>query len=139
MVEMSVVYEGGFHCLATHGPSGATLPTDAPKDNLGKGEAFSPTDLATVALAACMVTTMAIAAKKKGLAINLTGAKARVVKHMTTEPPRRIAKIEVALEIATPAPSDDRVFLVETALNCPVALSLHPDVEVDVLFHWPES
>ena len=67
MVTITGSYEGGFHCNATHGPSGTVISTDAPKDNQGKGEAFSPTDLVATALATCVVTTMAIVARKHGV------------------------------------------------------------------------
>jgi len=136
MVEISVTYQGDFHCLSTHGPSGAEVPSDAPKDNLGKGEAFSPTDLTATSLAACMLTTMAIVVQKKSLQVNLGGLSARVRKHMTAEPPRRIAKIEVAVEMPLPASHSDRATLEHAALNCPVSLSLHPEVEQAVTFEW---
>ena len=136
MVEISVTYQGDFHCLSTHGPSGAEVPSDAPKDNLGKGEAFSPTDLTATSLAACMLTTMAIVVQKKSLQVNLGGLSARVRKHMTAEPPRRIAKIEVAVEMPLPASHPDRAALEHAALNCPVSLSLHPEVEQAVTFEW---
>lgn len=136
MVEFSVRYEGDLRCSATHGPSQAHLATDAPADNMGRGESFSPTDLTATSLASCMLTTMAIGAKKNGLAIDLAGAGARVIKHMTATPPRRIAKIEVALEIPVPSDHPDRARLEEFALQCPVALSLHPEVEKAVTFRW---
>ncbi len=136
MVKFSVVYEGDLRCRSMHGPSGAILPTDAPADNMGKGEAFSPTDLTATSLAACMLTTMAIGAKKKSLPIELKGAGALVVKHMTAEPPRRISKIEVELDIPGPEDHPSRAEIERFALGCPVALSLHPDVEQAVSFHW---
>lgn len=136
MVEFAVRYEGDLRCRSTHVPSGASLPTDAPADNLGKGESFSPTDLTATSLATCMLTTMAIGARKKGLSIDIAGAGARVVKHMTATPPRRIAKIEVELDIPAPSDHPDRAQLEKFALECPVALSLHPDVEKAVSFKW---
>lgn len=136
MVEFSVRYEGDLRCRSVHKPSGSELPTDAPADNLGRGESFSPTDLTATSLATCMLTTMAIGAKKNGLAIDLSGAGARVVKHMTPAPPRRIAKIEVELDLPAPPNHPDRARLEEFALQCPVALSLHPDVEKAVTFRW---
>lgn len=138
MVEILVHYEGGFRSVSTHGPSGAVLPTDAPKDNLGKGEAFSPTDLTATSLVTCMLTTMGIAVQKNSLPVELAGSKGRVRKHMTAEPPRKIAKLEVDIQIPHPASSADRATLEQVALNCPVALSLHPEVEKVVTFHWPE-
>ncbi|MEI6337868.1 MAG: OsmC family protein [Verrucomicrobiota bacterium] len=134
MVEISVTYEGDFRCLSTHAPSGAVLSTDAPRDNLGKGEAFSPTDLAATSLAVCMLTTMAIVVQKKSLPVDLGGLTAKVRKHMTEAAPRRIARIEVEISLSE-APSHREV-LTQAALNCPVSLSLHPEVEQAVTFVW---
>lgn len=136
MVKISVKYEGDLHCFAIHESSQAELLTDAPKDNLGKGEAFSPTDLAATSLGVCMLTTMAIVATKQSLDLDLSGTRAKVRKHMTAEPPRRIQKIEVGVEIPLPSTLPCRGMLEEAALNCPVALSLHPDVEKVVTFSW---
>jgi uncharacterized OsmC-like protein len=136
MVEITVQYEGELHCSSTHGPSKATLSTDAPADNLGRGAAFSPTDLTATSLGACMLTTMGIVAQKKGLAIELTGSSAVIRKHMTPAPPRRIAKIEVEISIPQPASHPDRAEIENAALTCPVALSLHPETEKAVTFHW---
>ena len=136
MVEISLFYEGNLRCLSLHGPSGAQLPTDAPRDNMGQGEAFSPTDLTATSLGTCMLTTMAIAVIKKSLDVDLAGSKAVVRKHMTSEPPRRIARIEVELELPVPESHAACLLLEKIALNCPVALSLHPDVEKAVTFHW---
>jgi len=134
MVEIAMKYEGGLRCTANHGPSGAELSTDAPRDNMGKGEAFSPTDLTCTSLGSCMLTTMDIAVKKKELSADITGATALVRKYMTDAPPRRIAKIEVEITLPLPAEHPDRETLEWVALNCPVALSLHPDVEKAVTF-----
>ena len=97
MVKSTGIYQGGLSCTLTHGPSGRTLDTDAPKDNHGRGEAFSPTDLAATALATCILTTMAIQTRTDGLA--LEGIRAEVEKHMTTTPPRRIARLVVRLHM----------------------------------------
>src|SRR5271156_5850813 len=91
MVKVSVEYQGDLHCRAQHGPSGATLDTDAPVDNQGKGEAFSPTDLVGTALGSCMATIMGIYARKNG--IPLEGMRIEVTKEMTPSPPRRIARL----------------------------------------------
>lgn len=136
MVEISVAYEGDLHCVSVHAPSGATLLTDAPKDNLGEGEAFSPTDLTATSLCVCMLTTMAIAAIKRSLGVDLSGTTATVRKHMTAAAPRRIQKIEVRVEIPLPHSHSARESLEEAALNCPVALSLHPEVEKAITFAW---
>ncbi|HEY5779295.1 MAG TPA: OsmC family protein [Terrimicrobiaceae bacterium] len=136
MVEISVEYEGDLHCLSIHGPSRAALSTDAPKDNLGKGEAFSPTDLAATSLGVCMLTTMAIVAVKRSLDVDLSGTRATVRKHMTSTAPRRIQKIEVNVEMPLRESHAGREILEDAALNCPVALSLHPDVQKVVTFSW---
>lgn len=136
MVEISLSYQGGLRCQSIHGPSGAELPTDAPKDNLGQGEAFSPTDLTATSLGACMLTTMAIVVVKKALTAELAGAKATVRKHMTASAPRRIAKIEAHLVIPLPPTHPSRADLEEAGRNCPVALSLHPEIEKVMTFEW---
>ncbi|HVV98946.1 MAG TPA: OsmC family protein, partial [Planctomycetaceae bacterium] len=94
-VQIDVVYEGGLHCTATHGPSKATVATDAPVDNHGRGESFSPTDLVGTALGACMLTIMGIVADRNKL--DLTGVKVRVLKDMVQEPVRRIGKLDVVI------------------------------------------
>ena len=91
MVEMTIQYEGELRCTATHGPSGCRLQTDAPVDNMGKGETFSPTDLVATGLGACILTIIGIVAKRH--AIPVRGATVKVTKVMTTEPPRRIARL----------------------------------------------
>jgi len=136
MVEITVEYEGNFHCQTVHGPSGARLPTDAPKDNLGKGEAFSPTDLTATSLGVCMLTTMAIVATRQSLDLDLSGARATVRKHMTASPPRRISKIEVRLEMPLSETHPACNVLRDAAIHCPVALSLHPEVEKAITFSW---
>jgi putative redox protein len=136
MVEISVEYDGNLHCRAFHGPSGSSLSTDAPKDNLGKGEAFSPTDLAATSLGVCMLTTMAIVAARRSLDVDLAGTRATVRKHMTASPPRRIQRIEVNIEVALSEAHPAREILEDAAHNCPVALSLHPEVEKAVTFLW---
>ena len=134
MVEARVRYEGDLRCTATHGPSGSSIETDAPVDNMGKGERFSPTDLVGTALATCVLTTMAIAARRKGL--ELPGMTASVRKHMTPEPPRRIARLEVGVVIPLPADHPERAFLEAAAAGCPVRRSLHPDTKVVETFAW---
>src|SRR5690348_4577326 len=102
MVRIDVRYEGGLHCLATHGPSGEKLATDAPVDNQGRGESFSPTYLVATALATCMATTMGIVSDRHGWKID--GASFTVTKEMTNEGPRRIRRLAVSIDC--PAPSD---------------------------------
>src|SRR5208337_4560675 len=97
MVNIQVEYQGDLHCKATHGPSGAELSTDAPKDNMGNGESFSPTDLVATALGTCMLTIMGIAAKR--MDVDLSGAMAVVTKEMSPAPIRRIARLSVTLRV----------------------------------------
>lgn len=134
MVQSTVRYEGDLRCTATHGPSQSSIETDAPLDNMGKGERFSPTDLVGTALGTCVLTTMAIAARRKGL--ELPGMTATVRKHMTTDAPRRIAKLEVDVIIPLPSSHPERAFLEAAARGCPVRRSLHPEMEVVETFAW---
>lgn len=133
MVKMSGNYQGHKHSEIKHGPSGATLETDAPKDNNGKGEAFSPTDLVGAAMGSCMMTVMAITAEKDG--VELKGARFEVEKEMGVNP-RRIVKLNVVLHMPQSVPHDYRKKLEQIALTCPVKQSVHPDMQVPVLFHY---
>lgn len=134
MVEIRVEYRGDLHCEATHGPSGATLVTDAPADNMGKGAAFSPTDLVATAIGTCMLTIMGIAARKHGL--DLTGATAAVKKEMVTGAARRIGCLAVEIRVPRPTSAEARQILEEAAHGCPICRSLHPEVRVPVTFVW---
>jgi len=134
MVEIHIEYEGDLRCKAVHGPSKKEFHTDAPADNQGKGESFSPTDLVATALGTCMATTMGIYAKRHN--ITLQGMKIRVEKHMT-ESPRRIGKLVVEFHFSQKFEEKDRKALEAAALACPVHKSLHPDVEQIVQFHHP--
>lgn len=136
MVRIDIDYKGGLRCRATHGPSGQTLITDAPVDNQGKGESFSPTDLAATALGACVLTIMGIYAQREG--ISLEGLKAKVGKIMSSDAPRRIARVE--LEFTMPAGLDARrrQALEECAETCPVRRSIHPQIEVPITFRYPD-
>jgi putative redox protein len=136
MVPQSIIYLGELRCRAMHGPSGIELVTDAPVDNQGRGESFSPTDLVVTALATCKVTTMGIVALRDS--VNIDGTKVYAEKHMSTDPPRRIAKIVVKLDFPGGIPSGYRAKLEHTARTCPVAKSLHPDVQLDVTFSYPD-
>lgn len=131
MVKCSIEYEGGLHCRVTHGPSGATVSTDAPVDNHGKGESFSPTDMMCAATAACMSTIMGIYAEEQGLL--LEGMRVDVTKTMSADP-RRIAKIEIHFSIPLPSDTPHREALERCALGSPAMHSLHPDIEV--VIHW---
>ncbi|MAJ59498.1 MAG: osmotically inducible protein OsmC [bacterium TMED88] len=130
MVEIEAQYEGGLHTRSVHGPSGAELQTDAPLDNQGRGEAFSPTDLVASALGACMLTVMGIVADRHGW--TLAGTRIRVEKHMVTEPLRRIGRLVVELTWAPGIPDSARGPLIRAAETCPVLESLHPEIEVDL-------
>jgi putative redox protein len=130
MVEIDSVYEGSLHCQSKHAPSGATLQTDAPKDNMGKGEAFSPTDLVATALGTCMLTTMGILAQRINL--DISGSTVKVQKEMVTSGPRRIAKLTVELHVPKVFSTEEQEKLRNAALTCPVKKTLHPDVEMPV-------
>lgn len=134
MVEMQIIYQGQLRCDAVHAQSGTHINTDAPRDNMGKGEAFSPTDLVGVALGTCMLTTAAIRAKKLG--IELEGGTVRVVKEMIAAPVRRIGRLTVEIRLRASTSPDIRQQLEEAALSCPVHKSLHPDVQVPVTINW---
>ncbi len=134
MVRIDVDYGGDLHTTCRHGPSGGTLETDAPKDNEGRGESFSPTDLLATALGSCMLTVMGIVARRHGWP--LEGAQARVEKHMRTGPERRVGRLVVRFEMPAELPADARPVLERAAVTCPVHRSLHPDVELDLAFDW---
>ena len=134
MVKIDVQYTGQLHCDAQHGPSGAQVSTDAPVDNNGKGEAFSPTDLVATALGTCLITVMGIVAEKKG--VDLGDTSASVLKEMSADLPRRIAKLTIESVVPLPADHPERAALEAAALNCPVYHSVHADLEKAVSFRW---
>ena len=134
MIQISIEYQGGLHCEAIHGPSQNKLTTDAPVDNQGKGESFSPTDLVATALGTCMATVMGIFAERH--AIDLRGMKVTVGKEMAQVPVRRIARLTTEIVLPLPPTHPQREALERTALTCPVHHSLHPDVEKPVTFVW---
>lgn len=134
MVTITGEYQGDLHCLAIHGPSGDSLNTDAPKDNQGRGEAFSPTDLTATSLATCIATTMAIVARRQN--IELSGLKFSVTKEMSVDAPRRIVRLSTELWIPLPRTAELSALLEKTAQNCPVHLSLHPSIEKPIVWHW---
>jgi putative redox protein len=134
MVRIGVRYDGDLHTSCTHGPSGATLATDAPKDNEGRGESFSPTDLLATALGACMLTVMGILARRKGW--KLDGATVTVDKEMVADPVRRVGRLGVRFTMPSGIPQEARAPLERAAYTCPVHKSLHPDVKVDVGWDW---
>jgi putative redox protein len=134
MVEINVTYTGQLRTTATHGPSQSTLITDAPKDNMGKGEAFSPTDLVATALATCILTTMGIVAQRNNLDMN--GATAKVTKEMVTAPVRRIGRLAVTVHMPRKLSEQDQQRLENAARTCPVHKSLHSDVDAPITFTW---
>lgn len=135
MVKSSGLYVGDLNCQLTHGPSGKVIETDAPVDNQGRGLAFSPTDLTAASLASCMVTTMAIAARNR-LGFDLNGTRWEVTKEMSTDAPRRIARLTVHIWLSVPAAKDPDGVLERAAKGCPVHKSLSPDVKQELVLHW---
>lgn len=135
MVNIDISYEGGFRCAATHGPSSEQIITNAPADNKGKGETFSPTDLFATSLGVCSITTMDIK-NPDPENINLAGTQIRVEKHMTTTQPRKLAVIKVFYELSENIPEDKRAILEDIAKNCPVALSIGSDVQQEHYFNY---
>ena len=133
-VRIDCEYLGDLRVRATHAPSGTVLLTDAPVDNHGKGESFSPTDLTATSLATCVMTILGIQAK--GLGLDFRGLRVEVEKHMTAQPPRRIAKLEATVHMPAGVPEDLRERLVRAANACPVKQSLHPDVEIALTWVW---
>jgi len=134
MVEINATYEGQLRTSAQHGPSGSVVETDAPIDNHGRGERFSPTDLLATSLGTCMMTVMGIFAERNE--IDLTGTKVKVLKEMTPEPPRRVARLTVEMTIPLPADHPKAGAIEKAAMTCPVFLSLHPEIEKSVTFRW---
>ncbi|MBC8645092.1 OsmC family protein [Flavobacterium lindanitolerans] len=128
-----VTYPGDLRTSSVHLQSGTEILSDAPTDNHGKGEAFSPTDLLANALGSCMISIMAI--KSKDMDINLIGSTVEVTKIMQAEP-RKIAKIEIVMNMSVAADDKTRTILERTAMNCPVILSLNPDIEKVITFNW---
>jgi uncharacterized OsmC-like protein len=134
MVKIDIRYEGGLRCAAKHGPSGQTLHTDAPVDNHGRGESFSPTDLVATALGTCMATIMGIIAERHQ--IDLRGMEIEVTKEMSADAPRRIAKLWTKIKVPLPPDHPQRALLENGALTCPVHKSLGGEMEKPVDFEW---
>ncbi|RSK40551.1 OsmC family protein [Mangrovimonas spongiae] len=128
-----VTYLGGLRTKNTHIKSGETYITDAPLDNNGKGEAFSPTDTVATGLANCMLTVMGI--KARDLNIDISGATAEVTKTMVSNP-RRISRIDVVLSFPNTLDDKFKSTLEKTAVTCPVYYSLHPDIKKNITFNW---
>jgi putative redox protein len=134
MVKIELKYEGDLHTNAVHTPSGAVLSTDAPKDNQGRGESFSPTDLVATALGSCMLTIMGILART--LSIDISGATASVEKEMTATPPRKIARLAVKIHVPHAISPENREKFIRAAHTCPVHKSLSPEIEIPIEFTW---
>ena len=130
----SIIYQGDLRCKATHLQSGTEIETDAPTDNQGKGEKFSPTDALCVSLATCIITTLAI--KARSISLELKDTKMEVTKHMLKDP-RRVGQIDVAIFFPKLEVSEEqKLTLQETGDNCPVAKSLHPDLIMNIQYNW---
>jgi putative redox protein len=131
----SIIYKGHLRCEATHLQSASIIETDAPTDNRGKGERFSPTDLLCVSLATCIITTIAL--KAADMQIDLSNTKMEVIKHMLSDP-RRVGKVEIKILFSNTLHLEEkeRIIFQRVGDNCPVKKSLHPDVEVEVEYIW---
>ena len=137
MVRIDITYQGELRCEAAHEPSGTTLVTDAPADNHGKGESFSPTDLVATALGSCVGTIMGIVAERHD--VDLAGMRITVVKSMATEPVRHIAKLNTIIHIPVDPPDAVKKALERAAHNCPVHASLGERTEKPILFRWGKA
>jgi uncharacterized OsmC-like protein len=134
MVRITGEYQGGLHCSAVHGPSGGALATDAPRDNQGRGEAFSPTDLVATGFATCVATTMAIVARNHGA--DIAGIRFEVDKEMSADAPRRISRLSARFWLPPSARAVPAGLLEKAANNCPVHQSLAPSVERAIELIW---
>ncbi len=131
MVRIDATYDGNLRCTATHQPSGTSLITDAPVDNNGKGESFSPTDLLSTSMLTCIMTIVAIRAESKN--IDVTGMKGSIKKIMGSNP-RHIAKLEVKINLPIGLSLDERSWLITEGCNCPVCVSVSEEMEVNITF-----
>tara|TARA_B100001741_G_scaffold46225_1_gene34094 strand:+ start:8858 stop:9256 length:399 start_codon:yes stop_codon:yes gene_type:complete len=131
MVRIEATYDGNLRCTATHIPSGSKLITDAPVDNKGKGESFSPTDLLATSMLTCIMTIVAIRAESRQ--IDVSGMSGSIEKTMAANP-RRVAKLEVIVNLPSDMELDDRAWLITEGCNCPVCVSVSESMDVDVTF-----
>jgi putative redox protein len=134
MVSIDVAYDGDLHCDATHGPSSATLSTDAPTDNHGRGASFSPTDLVATGLATCILTIIGIQARM--LDADVSGMTASVEKHMTESGPRRIDRLVTTVRIPHTYDGDTTRRLEAAGRGCPVHRSLRAEIDAPIRFEW---
>jgi len=131
----SIIYQGDLRCQATHLQSGTVIESDAPTDNRGKGEKFSPTDLLCVSLGTCIITTIAL--KARDLSVDVKDTTIEVTKHMLNDP-RRVGAIDVIVKFSQSLVIDekDKIVLERTGNNCPVAKSIHPDIKTNIVYQW---
>jgi putative redox protein len=136
MSTAKIVYKGSLNNVATHLASGKSIETDAPVDNNGRGEAFSPTDLTATSLGACAMTVMSIAAEKAGH--EFKGSEVSITKVMSADAPRRIVKVKVEFSLVSEPvlSAEEKERYERVGRTCPVALSLHPDIEQEFIFNW---
>ena len=133
-VEINTVYDGHLHCTATHGPSQVQLSTDAPLDNGGRGESFSPTDLVATALGTCVMTILGLVAERHQ--IDLRGTQVNVIKEMVQKPIRRIGALRTTVRFpeGLQVGAEDRQRLEAAAHQCPVHQSIHSDIDAPIEF-----
>lgn len=131
-----ITYLGDLRTESTHLQSGEKIITDAPVDNHGKGQAFSPTDMVTNAAGSCAMTIMGIKANELG--VDMVGSTIDVFKEMQGEP-RRIKKVTLHIQMLSTANEKERVILERVAMHCPVLLSLHPEIEKEITFNWTQK
>lgn len=130
MVEMFLEYQGGLRCSCTHNPSSVSITTDAPVDNMGRGESFSPTDLLATSLGACILTTMGIVAQRNNW--DIAGTTLVVQKEMVADPLRRVGKLSVSIRLNNEFDQKTIDILLNTANTCPVKISLSESVEIQL-------
>lgn len=133
-VKVSCEYLGDLRVRAIHGPSGTELITDAPVDNQGQGRSFSPTDLAATSVATCILTIMGIHARQMNL--DLKGMKVEVEKHMSTNPPRRIVRLDLVISMPATVKEEYRARLMRAADACPVKQSFREDTMIECRWIW---
>ncbi len=134
MVTITIDYEGQLRSVLQHGPSGSTFQTDAPVDNNGKGEHFSPTDLCASALGSCMATIIGM--QMEALGVDLKGMRIEVCKEMSQDLPRRIARLETQIWLPIVLSDLHKKTVKKAAENCPVHHSLHPEIQKPIIYHW---
>jgi uncharacterized OsmC-like protein len=136
MVAINCTYEGGLICKTVHEPSGKSFKTDAPVDNHGKGSEFSPTDLVAASLGTCYLTLMGIQAEQHD--VNMKGTTAKVEKYMSEDVPRRIVKLVIEVNFCKGIPLNRRGLLEAVAINCATSKSLHPGIDIEYTFNFPD-